>query len=166
MRSSKPALLSIALLCFSLIGAALYLQLVKNMLPCPLCVIQRYLFIFIGIFCLLAASAPAGLQKIMSALAALTSLGGIGVAAHHVYILANPQLSCGIDPLETGLNKIFLANWWPTLFRADGLCDTPYEPTLGLSIPAWALLWFGIFGLGLLAVLFSRKKPGMFGKLR
>jgi len=166
MRSPKPVLLSIAILCFSLVGVALYLQLVKNMLPCPLCVIQRYLFIATGLFALLAAVIPEPARRIATGLAGLSAIGGISVAIHHVYILAHPQLSCGIDPLETGLNKIFLSVWWPTMFRADGLCDTPYDPILGLSIPAWSLVWFTLLTLTLIVLFFTRKKPGMFGKFR
>ena len=47
MIHTRSLLLSIALAAFGLIGVALYLQHGLDMLPCPLCVIQRYLFIAI-----------------------------------------------------------------------------------------------------------------------
>ena len=40
--------------CISLIGYALYLQLVKNLLPCPLCVVQRIAYWLVGLTALLA----------------------------------------------------------------------------------------------------------------
>ncbi|MFZ6726477.1 disulfide bond formation protein B [Undibacterium sp. MH2W] len=166
MQSSKPVLLGIAAFCISLIGAALYLQIVEHMLPCPLCVLQRYAFIAIAIFCLIGAAMPRGTRRISVGLATVSALSGIGVAAKHLYVLANPGLSCGIDPLETGLNKIVLASWWPTLFRADGLCETPYPPTLGLSIPAWSMIGFVLVGITLVFLFFTREKTGMFGKHR
>ena len=64
-----------------------------------------------------------------------------------------------------GLNKIFLAKALPVLFKADGLCDTPYPPILGLSMPAWALIWFVIFALVLGVTFFAKKKAReLFGK--
>lgn len=145
MRPSNLILSGIAAACCALLGLALYLQLVEDMLPCPLCVLQRYAFILVALFCLLALRANVRLWSTLAALAA--ALGGAGVALYHVWVLAHPALSCGTDPLETALNRIPPAQWLPVLFRADGLCETPYDPILGLSIPAWALVWFVTFAL-------------------
>ena len=164
MRSTKLTLLAIAAACAALLGAALYMQLVKNMLPCPLCVIQRYMFIAIGLLCLIAAFVPEKLRRLFIGLAALPAVAGAGVAAHHLQVLANPQMSCGIDPLETGLNNIFLVDWWPTMFRADGLCDAPYDPILGLSIPGWTEVWYLFFIVVLATLFFTYRRPGLFGQ--
>ena len=61
MTNSRSVLLAIAAVSFGLIGVALYLQHAMNMLPCPLCVIQRYLFIAIGIGCLIGSCRSLGL---------------------------------------------------------------------------------------------------------
>ena len=53
MRLNSYVYFGIAAICFSLIGAALYMQLALDMLPCPLCVLQRYAFIGIGLFALI-----------------------------------------------------------------------------------------------------------------
>jgi disulfide bond formation protein DsbB len=45
----RSVLLIISFISFALVGAALYLQHAHDMLPCPLCVIQRYAFIGIGV---------------------------------------------------------------------------------------------------------------------
>lgn len=160
MKSSKALPLAIALCCITLLGFALYLQLVKDMLPCPLCVAQRYAFIAIAVFCLLAAALRGNASRICIGLGLLAALGGVWYAGNHLNVLANPALSCGIDPLEIALNKFVLSEWLPLLFRADGLCETPYEPILGLSIPGWAMFWFVSFALLLAAQLwFSRAQP-------
>lgn len=158
MNPTKPLLISIASVCIALLGIALYLQLVEKMLPCPLCVMQRYAFVMVALFCLLALALPDVGRRLSSAMALTASAFGLGVAAYHVWILANPQLTCGIDPLETSLNKIFPAKLLPTMFRADGICETPYEPILGLSIPAWSAVWFGIFSIALLVILIQNRK--------
>ena len=86
----------------------------------------------------------------------IASLSGVIIAARHLWIKAHPTFSCGIDPLETSLNKIFTAKLLPFLFQADGLCTTEYDPILGLSIPQWSLIWFVIFLLALGFIVIKR----------
>ncbi len=165
MNRPKIALISTILICLALLAVALYLQLVEKMLPCPLCVMQRYAFLAIALSCLITLSLPKGVQRAGFALGFLSAMTGVGVAGYHLWVLANPAVSCGIDPLETGLNKIFLANIFPTLFKADGLCDTPYPPIFGLSIPAWAMIWFVFFALVMGTFLCAKKRAReLFGK--
>ncbi|MEC5159905.1 protein dithiol:quinone oxidoreductase [Janthinobacterium sp. CG_23.3] len=156
MISSRNLLLSVAFACFAALGVALYLQHgTLDMLPCPLCVIQRYLFLAVGLACL--AGAATGKPKPGAAVALLGALGGLGVAGKHLYVLAHPGLSCGIDPVETILNKIFTAEYLPFLFRADGLCEDATRPFIGLSIPQWSLVCFALFALALAWTLARRK---------
>jgi len=150
MKTSKPVLLAVALVSFALLGVALYLQHVENMLPCPLCIIQRYAFAAIGMICLAFAILPRGATKTGAYLGVLAALGGAGVAGWHLWVKAHPTVSCGIDPLETSLNKVPTAQLMPFLFKADGLCTTEYEPIFGLSIPQWSLTWFAIIGIVLI----------------
>lgn len=157
-RLAKPLLLIVALACIAMLGVGLYLQLVLEMQPCPLCILQRYAFAAVALLCLMTLFVPASLFRAGAALSALASMTGAGIALRHLWIKAHPTISCGIDPLETSLNKIFIARWLPTLFQADGLCTTEYEPILGLSIPQWALIWFVIFAVVLIVVAL-RSKP-------
>jgi disulfide bond formation protein DsbB len=147
MKTSKPVLLAVGLAAFGLIGFALYLQHVKEQLPCPLCVLQRYAFVSVGLICLIFAALPRGLTKIGASLGALAALTGAGIASWHLWVKAHPAVSCGIDPMETALNKIATAELLPYVFKADGFCTTEYEPVLGLSTPQWSLIWFVTFAL-------------------
>jgi disulfide bond formation protein DsbB len=158
MKNSRSLLLLIALSCFALLGAGLYLQLVEHMLPCPLCIIQRYAFVAVGLFCLLGALLQGVARTAASLLAALAAIAGVGTASWHLWVQAHPGVSCGIDPMETALNTIPSATLLPLLFKADGLCATPYAPILGLSIPQWSLLWFVLFVLVLVRVTFKRDR--------
>lgn len=157
MNRSKPVLLAVAFISLALLGAALYLQHVENMLPCPLCVIQRYAFTAVAIVSLVTAFLPNAARKPGAILATLFSLAGAGVACWHIYIKAHPAVSCGIDPMETALNKIVTAKLMPFLFQADGLCTTEYAPIFGLSLPQWALLWFILLAIALLFTAFRRR---------
>ena len=155
MPKNRTLLTAIGLICYALIGAALYLQHAKDMLPCPLCVIQRYAYIFAGTFALLAAwTRPA---KVWNALALIASLTGLGYVGKHLYVLAHPGFSCGMDPMETLLNKIPTATAMPWLFQADGLCEDATSGVLGLSIPQWSAVWFVIVTAALLYTLVRRR---------
>lgn len=155
----KPLLLLISLACIGMLAVGLYLQLQLEMLPCPLCILQRYAFVLVALCALLGVVMPARLLWLGAALTSLAALIGAGVAIRHLWVKAHPSVSCGIDPLETSLNEIFSARWFPVLFQADGLCTTEYEPILGLSIPTWALLWFLVFAmLGAIIALISRRR--------
>jgi disulfide bond formation protein DsbB len=156
MNQSRSLLLLIAFASFGLIAVALYLQHGLDMLPCPLCVIQRYLFLAIGLASLIGAYSSK--PKIGAGIGLLAALGGLGFAGKHLYVLANPGLSCGIDPMETFLNKIPTATYLPFLFRADGLCEDALAPWFGLAIPQWAFLWFGLFALALAWALIRRTR--------
>jgi protein dithiol:quinone oxidoreductase len=160
MNTSKPVLLGVALLSLAFLGVALYLQHVERMLPCPLCIIQRYLFAALALICLLFALLPgqAGTRKAGAGLGLLTALGGAGVAGWHMWIQAHPTVSCGIDPLETALNTYPTATLLPFLFKADGLCSAGYAPILGLSIPQWSFAWFAIFAIALGMLFFKRRR--------
>ncbi len=147
--SAKPLLLSVALAALALLGVALYLQFVENMLPCPLCIMQRYGFAAVALICLVTAMLPQAASRAGAGLGLIAALTGGGVAGWHLWIKAHPAVSCGIDPLETSLNKIVTAKLLPFLFKADGLCTTDYDPIFGLSIPQWSLAWFVVFALAL-----------------
>ncbi|BDT56822.1 disulfide bond formation protein B [Massilia varians] len=153
--SNRQILFAISSICFALIGVALYLQHVHDMLPCPLCVIQRYMFLGIGVASLVAAIS--GKVRAGTVLALLAALGGLVTVGKHLYVIANPGFSCGIDPMETFLNKIPTAEYLPWLFRADGLCEGATDGILGLAIPQWSAVWFVVLTV-LLAFVLLRKK--------
>lgn len=147
MKTSKPVLLAVGVVALGLVGFALFLQHAKDQMPCPLCVIQRYVFVLLALVCFAFAAMPRGATRFGAILSALTALAGAGVAGWHVWVKANPSVSCGIDPLETALNRYPTAELLPFIFKADGLCSAEYPPLLGLSTPQWSLIWFLAFAL-------------------
>jgi len=157
MTQSRPILLAVTFISLVLLGVALYLQHFENMLPCPLCVLQRYAFAAIAIVSAITAFLPRGAARPGAVLAMLCSLAGAGVACWHIYVKAHPSVSCGIDPMETALNRIPTSHWMPFLFKANGLCTTEYSPIFGLSLPQWALVWFVLLALALLFVAYRRR---------
>ncbi len=146
------ALLAIAGLSFGALAVALHLQVAELQMPCPLCILQRYAYFKMGGFALLALLVMQGFPRIYAALmglAALSGLFGLIVALRHMWVLTHPSLSCGRDPLEAFLNQLPAAQVWPLMFKADGLCGTPYPPLWGLDLPVWSAIGFA----GLLILL-------------
>jgi protein dithiol:quinone oxidoreductase len=158
INTTKAILVAVGLVSLALLGVGLYLQHIENMLPCPLCVIQRYAFAAVALACLIAAFLPNKAARVGAGIATLGALAGASVAGRHLWIKANPATSCGIDPLETSLNTIPTAKLMPFLFKADGLCTTDYPPVFGLSIPLWAFIWFAAFALILIWTALKRRK--------
>ena len=155
MTTNRKLLIAIAIACFALIGGALYFQHVKDMLPCPLCVIQRYAFLLVGIFALIAAFVRKPVVPVVLALA--SALGGLGTVAKHLYVIANPGFTCGIDPYENFLNNLPTAKVMPWLFESNGLCEGAGELIVGLSLPQWSALGFVLLTIGLVVILVRRK---------
>mgnify|MGYP003524809228 FL=1 len=141
--------LIIFLSCAGLIGYAIYLQLFEDLLPCPLCVAQRIAYWVIGLTALLAYFTQSSLVilKIFRAMIVVFAMTGAVIAGRHAWLIRFPEsFECGISPEEAFLNALPLAQWWPTMFEANGDCaDTSWKFLL-LTIPDWSLIVFIIIG--------------------
>jgi len=140
-----------ALACAGLLGFGYYLQYFQNQDPCPLCLIQRgFYYGLIAVFGIAALHGPkkAG-NAIYCTLAAVLALGGLGVAARHVWLQhlpADQVPACGPDlffmvenfPLRRILEKLFLGS---------GQCAEVNWRFLGLSIAEWSLACFAALAL-------------------
>ena len=56
LRRERSLLVLLGFVCLGLVGGALYLQFAKHEDPCPLCIIQRYLFLLIALFAFVGAA--------------------------------------------------------------------------------------------------------------
>jgi disulfide bond formation protein DsbB len=147
------------LVLLGIVGGALYLQYYHGEDPCPLCIIQRYFFVLVAVFAFLGA----GLNgwrgvALLESLVALSALGGIVTAARHVYVQARPGFSCGFDTLQPVVDGLPPARWLPQVFKVAGLCETPYPPILGLSLPQWSLVAFAVIFLAVVVSLRSKRR--------
>jgi protein dithiol:quinone oxidoreductase len=157
----KTSYLLVSLVCFCLLGVALFLQHVGfngvHYPPCPLCILQRIGFLFVGLSCLFAFFITKA-RISFHLFALLASLFGLIIALRHAYVIAYPEISCGLDPLEVFINQFEIVQALPFFFKADGFCSMPLPPIFGLSVPNWSLIWF-LFLLVLFGYsLFNRKK--------
>lgn len=138
--------------CVGLILAALYMQEVLGMHPCPLCITQRIFIIGVGLISLIAAiHNPACLgRKVYGCLATLAGIIGAGVSARHVWLQNLPEdqvPACGPD-LAYMFDAFPLLEALKLLFAGDGNCADVVASFLGLSIPGWTFVAF----VGLIAI--------------
>jgi disulfide bond formation protein DsbB len=145
LRRERRRMIVLAVVAIALLGGALYLQFFRQEAPCPLCILQRYAYLFIAVFALIGAVFKSW-RKIWIAqgLILLAALGGIAAAGWHVWTQISPSFSCGVDTLRSIVDSLPFAKLLPQVFQVQGLCETPYPPLLGLSLPQWSLLGFVI----------------------
>lgn len=141
-----------------ILGASIYLQITKNMEPCPLCVIQRGVFALLGIICLIATihnPARTGQRIYRGSLMILTLLGTF-IAGRQLWIQALPEgtVSCGADLLS--LLKTFpLQEILPLLFKGTADCQTKGPHIFFLTISEWSLVCFVFFFIVLILSKFQ-----------
>jgi disulfide bond formation protein DsbB len=144
----------------ALFAAALYLQYVLREEPCPLCMVQRVIFIVIGLLFFVAAlhNTKAIGAKIYSVLIALVALSGVGVALRHIWLQHLPKdqvPACG-PGLDYMLENFPMAEVWQELVHGSGECASKGWTFLTLGIPEWSLVWYLL--LGIFAVMVGWKK--------
>jgi protein dithiol:quinone oxidoreductase len=144
--TSRLLFLGIFLATASMMCFGFWLQYVKGLQPCPLCMTQRFFIVAAGLTALAAAvhgPARAGI-RVYGALVALLCIAGGSVSARHVWLQSLPPdqaPACG-----PGLAYLFesfpLTEALALLLRGDGNCALVGWSFLGLSIPGWTLVAF------------------------
>jgi len=130
--------------CVGLLAYAMWLQEVDMLEPCPLCIIQRLVFVVIGGFALLAAlHNPAALGRLIYTIfISLTALVGVAIAGRHVWLQhlpADKVPDCG-PGLEYMLDAFPLADALGMIFKGSGSCAEISWQFIGLSMPEWTLI--------------------------
>lgn len=149
--------LAVAAAALGLIGAALFMQHVVGMNPCPLCIFQRIAYFVLAVLALLAAwRAPRSSARTFGAAAMLIAFVGAGIAAWHVRLIQAPEaLSCG-PGLHVMLDNFPLTQVLPRVFAGTGDCADASTVLLGVSLAGWSLTGFLLLALVLVAALARR----------
>lgn len=127
--------------------AALAYEKITGLMPCPLCWLQRGVFVgFLLLSFLALLLSRITLMRWLFILAfGLVTATGIGIALRHLYIKLNPQsVSCGMDvatlldffPVQKALTQMLL-----------GSSDCAQAANLmGLPLPVWSLTGYLLLG--------------------
>ena len=130
--------------CVAALAYAYYAQFGLDLVPCHLCIFQRFTVAALAVAFLAAAfvSRPGRRGAVCAVLIAITGLATIATAGRHVWIQMQPAGSvpaCGAD-LAFMMDVFPLTDVIMKVFKAGGECALVEWSFLGLSMPAWVLV--------------------------
>ena len=150
----------IAFTSFALLGVAFYMEYEMGLEPCPLCMLQRIMFLALGIVALISF-----LHKSRSAMKyyALTistiAILGAALSIRHLYLqyLPEEQLPACLPGLSYMVEVFPWQEIMSAMIMGTGECGDVLWTFLGLSIPGWTLVAFASIAI-INFVIFCRIK--------
>ena len=147
--SMRQVLGVIASGCVLLLAYGLYLQHFEGLVPCPMCIVQRYALVLVALVAGLTATSTR-LAWQLGGIATMVLTAGFGafVAARQSWLQWYPPevVSCGRD--FYGMVENFpLQRAIPMIFKGSGDCTKVDWTFLGGSIANWSFLCFGAIAL-------------------
>lgn len=144
-----------------LVFGVVYLQNYVGLVPCPMCIVQRYALIAVIVLCAIGASGKSALRAMLISWAVFFTAGfGAFVAARQSWLQWYPPevVSCGRD--FYGMVENFpMQRLIPMIFKGSGDCTKVDWAFLGGSIANWSFVAFTCIVLLMLAV---RLRDGLF----
>lgn len=140
----------VAAAAFAGVAAALVSQHVFDMQPCPWCVLQRLVFVLIG----LSAIAGVGVARMGERLVAWVVAGEVAVlaalgvaAALWQHFVAAATTSCNRTLADRIVNGLGLDGWLPDVFAPRASCADAAVKLLGVPYEFWSLALFVVLGV-------------------
>lgn len=129
----------------SVLMASFYFQYVKNMEPCPLCIMQRVcvmLLLMFGMMSLFCGFAKCG--RVTSILQIIIGSAGVFFAGRQLWLQSLPadQTPACLPGLDVLINYFPWQDILHALFWGSGDCAEVSWQWLGLTMPAWAAFYF------------------------
>lgn len=151
MLKPRPVCILGLLVCIGLLAYAFYMEYELLLEPCPLCWLQRFVFMgFAIVFLVCAIQNPRAWGRYVYVFVfGLLTLLGLGLAGRHLWLQSLPveaQPACGpgvsymldIKPLTEVIE-------WAA--RGSGDCAQVQWTFLGISIPGWTFIAFAVLGI-------------------
>ena len=136
----------IGLGCACLMAAALYMETVMGLVPCPLCIFQRLAVVAAGSIAIIGALHNPGGRgvRIYGGLTLAAAAIGAALALRQLYLQSLPadQIpACGPD-LDYLLDVFPIVDVIAIVLQGDGSCAEVVWTFLSISIPGWTLIGF------------------------
>jgi disulfide bond formation protein DsbB len=149
--------IAVAVAAIGLIAAALFMQHVVGLSPCPLCIFQRIAYMLLAISAALAAwRSPRPSARAFGVAGVVIALIGAGIAAWHVRLFQAPEsLACG-PGLGAMLENFPLTQVLPRIFQGSGDCSDASAVLFGVSLAGWSLVGFLVLTLVTIAAIARR----------
>lgn len=146
-----------------LLLSGFYFQYVEGLMPCPLCLLQRFTFMLLGIFFLIGIMFHRQLwcRLLIDAMSFLTSILGIALSGRQVWLQHFPPANAG----ECGVSLQYMVQALPfnelilKIFEGSAECSHRGWTFLTLNMAEWALICFiGFLGLSVYLICKEFKK--------
>ena len=139
-------LVGIGVVALGAVGLAAIAQYAFNMQPCPWCVLQRFIYIVVGVLALVAAALPGIARRLFIGLALLGTLSGIASALWQQLHAVN-EASCDLSLAERIVSGLHLDSLVPQLFIAYASCGDAAVSVLGIPFAVWSCILYVILAL-------------------
>ena len=157
----RRTLALIFVVCAAMMAFGMYLQHVVGLEPCPMCIVQRYCLIAVGVFALLGSLKPstAGWWKSFALLGVLFAGFGAFTAARQSWLQWNPPefATCGRD-FYGMIEHYSFSRSIPMIFQGSGDCAAVDWTFLGGSIANWSFICFAAFFVVIATLLATSRK--------
>ena len=155
-------LTAIGVLALGAVGLAALAQYAFDMQPCPWCVLQRLIYIVVGVLALLAAVLSGLARRLVIGLALLGTLGGVASALWQQLHAVNEN-SCDLSLAERIITALHLDSLVPQLFIAYASCADAAVSVLRIPFAVWSCAMYAILSLLLLWTLRATLKSSRSG---
>lgn len=137
--------------CLASVGLALLAQHRWGMEPCPWCILQRLLFVVLGVLALVAAAQPSGLgRRVIAGLSLPLAVGGAAAALWQHFVAAQTQ-SCALTLADKIIGASGLDLHFPEVFEVRASCADAAVDLLGVPFEFWSLALFAVAGVVLIS---------------
>ena len=140
----------VAAAAFAAVGAALVSQHVFDMQPCPWCVLQRLVFVLIGLSAIAGVVVARMGERVVAWVVAgeVAVLAALGVAAAlWQHFVAAATTSCNRTLADRIVNGLGLDGWLPDVFAPRASCADAAVKLLGVPYEFWSLALFVVLGM-------------------
>lgn len=144
-RTHRFAQIFLLFLSLMVVSASFYFEYHLQMEPCPLCIMQRVCAILIFMFCLMGICVSTVFRaRVISLIQILIAGAGIYFAGRQLWLQSLPpeQTPACMPGLDIMMKYFPWQDVARALFWGAGDCAQLKWQWLGLSMPAWALLYF------------------------
>ncbi len=125
--------------------------------PCAWCILQRFIYLVIGIVALIGWFLPSAWSRFGAVIVSIISIGG-AVAAWHQHAVASQILTCSFTFADRFISDYGLDTAAPWLFGVYATCADAAVEVLGVEYAVGSLVMFAIiFILSLGSAIFKRK---------
>lgn len=147
IRIRIPQVLAIVgMLALGSVGLAALAQYAFDMQPCPWCVLQRFIYIVVGVLALIGAVLSNTPRRVAIGLALLGALSGIASALWQQLAAANEN-SCDLSLAERITTALHLDRLLPQLFIAYASCADAAVSVLHIPFAVWSCAMYVILAL-------------------